>query len=90
MRIAALNIQGLMKPGKRKEVEEWMRKKRIDVCVLQETRAGQNTREARKEEGQLPKEKREEGGVEKTRTAYHNPPQKMTQSCQGLFALRSA
>ena len=45
--IATLNVDGLMRQGKREEVEEWMKKQNIAFLFLQETHSASNSREAR-------------------------------------------
>ena len=45
--IATLNVDGLMRQGKREEVEAWMKKHEIAILVLQETHSASNSREAR-------------------------------------------
>ena len=45
--IATLNVDGLMRQGKREEVETWMKKHDIKILVLQETHSANNSREAR-------------------------------------------
>ena len=47
-KIATLNIRGIIAPGKRDEIEKWMKENGIEILLIQETRAKQNTKEARK------------------------------------------
>ena len=39
---------GIKKQGMREEVERWMKKNKIRIACIQETRADENSREARK------------------------------------------
>ena len=48
LRIATLNIRGLSKPGKWTDVEEWMKRKQIDILLLQETKVGRTQEVNRK------------------------------------------
>ena len=48
-KIATINMRGAKKQGKREEIETWMKANQIDIAHLQETRLGENSREARKE-----------------------------------------
>ncbi len=47
--IATLIVCGLMRPGKREEVDTWMKLKDITIVLLQETRIGEDSRESRGE-----------------------------------------
>ena len=40
LRVATLNVRGLASPGKWVEVEKWMKKKKVDVLLIQETKIG--------------------------------------------------
>ena len=39
MRIATLNIKGIIKIGKRELIEKWMKRNNIDILAVQETHA---------------------------------------------------
>ncbi len=45
--IATLNVDGLMRQGKREEVEAWMKKHNIAILFLQETHTAVDSRETR-------------------------------------------
>ena len=49
IRIATINVRGLKQPGKREEIERWMKKESIDITILQETHTGGNSKEKRKD-----------------------------------------
>ena len=49
LKIATLNLRGLMQPGKREEVERWMKKDHINIVCAQETHTSTNQKEKRKD-----------------------------------------
>ena len=47
LKFATMNIQGINTLGKRQEIEKWMKKKKIDLLCIQETKINCNAMECR-------------------------------------------
>lgn len=49
IKIASINIQTIKEAGKRKDIEQWVKRTGINIVALQETKANNNSKETRKE-----------------------------------------